>query len=131
MGLALENFDGAGRFRASEKGADIDASGSLDGKEFHDVIGLGQAMHDHPQLTSCLVRRVYSYATGGPLTSTDDKAITALNAAFGQSGYRYKALLRMIATSDAFYEIVEPTTDSKTGEKKAAALSSDSAAVSK
>ncbi len=131
MGLALENFDGAGRFRAQEKGAEIDASGSLDGKEFASVVGLGQAMHDHPQLTSCLVRRVYSYATGGPLSSADDGAITALNTAFGQAGYRYPALLRMIATSDAFYEIVEPNTDLKRGETKAASAQPDSTAVSK
>ncbi len=131
MGLALENFDGAGRFRAQEKGADIDASGSLDGKDFKDVLGLSQSMHDHPQLTTCLTRRVYSYATGGPLSSADDQAITALNTAFARSGYRYKALLRMIATSDAFYEIAEPNTDSKQGQTKAAALQTAPATVTK
>ena len=127
MGLALENFDGAGRFRAQEKGADIDASGSLDGKEFTNVVGLGQAMHDHPQLTSCLVRRVYSYATGGPLSSADDGAITALNAAFGQAGYRYPALLRMIATSDAFYEIVEPAGETKAAQNSVSGQSETTA----
>ncbi|MHB1205949.1 MAG: DUF1588 domain-containing protein [Rhodospirillaceae bacterium] len=126
MGLALENFDGAGRFRASEKGADIDASGSLDGKNFTDVTGLGQAMHDHPSLTSCLARRVYSYGTGGPLSSADDPAITALNASFAKAGYRYPDLLRMIATSEGFYEIVAPASESKT-----ASAPSESAAVAK
>ena len=40
IGLALENFDGAGQYRATEKGAPIDASGSLDGTTFNDAVGL-------------------------------------------------------------------------------------------
>ena len=127
MGLALENFDGAGRFRTSEKGADIDTTGALDGKDFKDVVGLGQAMHDHPSLTSCLVRRVYSYAVGGPLSSADDPAITALNTAFGQAGYKLPNLMRMIAASDAFYEIVEPAGETKAAQGASPAPSSDTA----
>ena len=33
IGLAFENFDTAGEFRASENGAAIDASGDLSGKQ--------------------------------------------------------------------------------------------------
>jgi hypothetical protein len=47
IGLALENFDGAGQFRAFEKGATIDASGSLNGIDFINANGLGQAVHDN------------------------------------------------------------------------------------
>ena len=52
-GLALENFDGAGQYRETEKGAPIDASGSLDGKDFKDMIGLGQSVALHDQLRRC------------------------------------------------------------------------------
>ena len=48
MGLALENFDSIGRYRDTEKGEKIDASGTLDGKPFKDVVGLGHVLHDHP-----------------------------------------------------------------------------------
>src|SRR5690606_7737678 len=34
IGLALENFDGAGQFRTTENGAPIDTSGELDGISF-------------------------------------------------------------------------------------------------
>ena len=51
IGLALENFDGAGEYRATERGAAIDASGELDGRHFEDVAGSSQAVHDHPQLS--------------------------------------------------------------------------------
>ncbi len=107
MGLALENFDGAGKFRELEQGSPLDVSGALDGKPFNTVQGLGQALHDHPALASCLVKRLYSYGTGGPLTLADNAALTALDRGFAQSGYRLPDLLRMIVMSDAFSEVVE------------------------
>jgi hypothetical protein len=107
IGLALENFDGAGRYRESEKGAKLDVSGSLDGKSFTTVDGLGQALHDHPALPGCLVRRMYSYGTGGILSVADRPALAVLNSTFAQNGYRVPALMRAIATSDAFSEVVD------------------------
>ena len=107
IGLALETFDGAGRYREAEKGVKLDTSGSLDGKTFNSSEGLGQALHDHPQLASCLVKRVYSFGTGGPLSAADTPAVEALSTAFAQTGYKVPDLLRMIALSDAFAEVVE------------------------
>ena len=107
MGLALENFDGGGQYRDNERGAPIDASGSLDGKDFKDVAGLEVALHDHPSLPTCLVKRMYSYGTGGPLSATDDARLVALDQQFAASGYKVPALLRAIVLSDSFSEIVE------------------------
>ena len=103
MGLALENFDGAGRYRDNEKGNPIDASGSLDGVEFKDAVGLGKALHDHPALTSCLVKRVFAYGTGGPAKS--DEVLKYVNASFAEEGYRLPDLLRTITLSKAFSEV--------------------------
>ena len=107
MGLALENFDGGGQFRADEKGTPIDVSGTLDGKNFADLAGLSVALHDHPQLPNCLVKRVYSYSTGGPLTNTDDAVIAALDKSFATAGYRLPELMRAIAVSDTFSRVIE------------------------
>jgi hypothetical protein len=108
MGLALENFDGAGRFRENEKGNPIDASGSLDGVEFKDAAGLGQALHDHPALTSCLAKRVFAYGTGAAAKS--DETMKYINARFSEQGYRLPDLLRTIALSNAFSEVSETQT---------------------
>ena len=62
IGLALENFDGAGAFRDDENGAAIDASGDLDGIKYKDAAGLGVALHDNSNAASCLVNRLYGYA---------------------------------------------------------------------
>ena len=108
IGLALENFDGAGQFRETERGAPIDATGSLDGKEFSNAIGLGQALHDHPQLPACLVRRAYSYAVGTPTPASDKAVLPELTQQFAASGYRFPDLLRTIALSPGFASVSAP-----------------------
>jgi uncharacterized protein DUF1588/uncharacterized protein DUF1585/uncharacterized protein DUF1592 len=105
IGLALENFDGAGQFREAERGAPIDASGSLDGHDFTDSIGLGQALHDHPALPTCLVRRVYSYAIGSPVPANDKSVLPQLSKSFTEAGFRLPELLRSIALSPGFSEV--------------------------
>jgi hypothetical protein len=103
MGLALEHFDGAGAYRATEQGAPLDTSGALDGKAFSDAAGLARALHDHPALPACLVKRLYSYATGGPVALAEDrKVLEYFTQRFEAAGYRFPDLLRDIALSDAF-----------------------------
>ncbi|MBX7200468.1 MAG: DUF1592 domain-containing protein [Rhodospirillaceae bacterium] len=109
MGLALENFDGAGQFRTEEKGSKIDASGSLDGKEFQDVTGLAAALHDHPQVPSCLVKRVFAYGTGSPASADEKSTLDYLNKNFAAGGYRLRNLLRTVVMSSAFSTVSSPT----------------------
>ena len=115
IGLALENFDGAGQYRAAERGTAIDASGSFDGKEFHDVAGLAQALHDHPSLPSCLVSRVYAYATGGPIDAASKSLVAHFTQQFGARGYKLPDLYRAIALSAAFSDVTDiPTAAAQT-----------------
>jgi hypothetical protein len=114
MGLALENFDGAGQYRATERGVEIDASGVLDGKSFKDVAGLAEAVRNHPALPSCLVRRVVSYGTGTPLKTADRPLVEYFTARFAEKGYRYADLLREIVLSPAFYDVTESAPEHKT-----------------
>ena len=122
MGLALENFDGAGRYRSQEMNTPIDASGSLDGKNFTDIEGLGQAVHDNPALPSCLVRRVFSYATAGAIPTAAEPLLVALNGDFAKGGYRLRALLREITLSDGFADVALPA--AKPASEKAAGIPS-------
>jgi hypothetical protein len=108
IGLSMELFDGAGVYRTAERGAPIDASGALDGKSFNDTVGLAYALHDHPALTSCLVRRLYSYGTGGPTTSEEAPLLSQFNQQFADQGYRVPNLLRTITLSRAFSEVLPP-----------------------
>ena len=112
IGLALENFDGAGQFRARENGEAIDASGTLDSLAFKDARELGLALHDNPAATSCLVHRLYSYGVGRPVAKSEAAWIADLGRDFADDHYRVTALLRRIATSQAFYAIAKPKADS-------------------
>jgi hypothetical protein len=112
IGLALENFDGAGQYRVNEGGLTIDSSGDLNGKKFTDARGLGVALHDTPALTSCLVKRVYEYGVGRPAGRDEKATLTYLEERFAAQNFSFPALLRTIATSSAFYDIDE------NGEKK-------------
>jgi hypothetical protein len=122
IGLAMENFDGSGRYRTTERGATIDPSGNLDGKKFSDVVGLAQALHDHPSLTSCLVKRVYSYGTGSQTTNDDAEVLKFLNARFESAGYRVPDLLRTIALSKSFaeFKVEAASAESKTAQAPSA-----------
>ena len=102
IGLALENFDGAGQYRETERGAPIDASGNLDGKTYNDAVGLAQALHDNPALPTCLVSRAYGYAVGQAPTGSAAQVLPYFGAQFAQDGYKLPGLLRTIALSKAF-----------------------------
>jgi len=121
IGLALENFDGAGRYRETENGATLDTSGDLDGAAYADSAGLAQAIRNHPKLPSCLVNRLYAFGTGGPVSLRYDREI--LNyflGKFADNEYRVPGLLRDIATSRAF-TTVRPTPIDQVAESKAGA----------
>jgi hypothetical protein len=108
MGLALENFDGAGKYRATENGASIDPSGELEGTKFSDAAGLGKILHDSPTVTSCVVNRLASYSLGRALNADEGAWTAQLLKDFASQGYRIKALLQDIALSDTFYAVPQP-----------------------
>ncbi|MET0291722.1 MAG: DUF1592 domain-containing protein [Steroidobacteraceae bacterium] len=108
MGLSMEAFDGAGQFRHTENDVEIDTTGNLDGVEFSDVVGLGKALRDNPQLPWCAVRRTFAYATGTASEKNDRRVLEFLSARFAQDGYQLPALLREIALSSAFRKVYEP-----------------------
>jgi hypothetical protein len=105
LGLALEQFDGSGEYRATENGAPIDTSGTFDGKEFKDAAGLGQVLHDDPNVPACLVKRVLGYGVGGRLRQKDASLLEYFKGRFAADGYRLPALLREVALSAAFSDV--------------------------
>ncbi len=106
MGLALENFDGAGRYRETENGVELDISGELDGAKYDDVDGLAMALRNHRKLPYCLVNRIYAYGTGGPVSLRYDREVLAhFVDRFAVNGYKVPELLRDIALSQAFSHV--------------------------
>jgi hypothetical protein len=115
MGLSLENFDGAGAFRETENGAQLDIAGELDGVFYDDVYGLATAMRNHPKLSYCLVNRLYAYGTGGAVSLRRDRDILKyFEDRFVAAEHRLPALLRELVLSPAFSSIrsLDSRTDS-------------------
>ncbi|MDB5393266.1 MAG: hypothetical protein JWM91_772 [Rhodospirillales bacterium] len=114
IGLALENFDSIGTYRAGENEAAIDASGEIDGVKFNDADGLGKAVHDHPATSACLVNRLYAYSVGRTPTKSETEWLRSdLMSGFVADGYRLQPLMRRIATSDVFFRVVSPDSEAK------------------
>ncbi len=105
LGLALENFDGIGRWRDTENGVLIDASGHLDGVEYPDAFGLNRAIRNHPDLSRCLTTKVMQYAVGHDLGTAEIELRNWLNASFELQGYQVRALLLDPVSSDAFRHV--------------------------
>ncbi len=105
IGLALENYDGAAQYRVQENGAEIDASGDLDGARFANPVEFGEVVARSPTLTNCFVNRLTSYALAQPLGATARPVLEHLHADFAAGGYRVKDLMERIATSDMFFQV--------------------------
>lgn len=108
IGLALENFDGAGEFRTTDNGATIDPSGELDGIQYGDAGELGEAIYQNPAATSCVVDRLTARALGRPVTGGEQAWLKDLKAYFADTGYRLPALVRRIALSGVMYSASPP-----------------------
>jgi hypothetical protein len=108
IGLALENFDGAGGFRTTEGGVPIDPSGVLDGIPFENAAGLGEAVYKNPAAVSCLVNRLSERALGRQVASGERNWLDYLKNDFADNGYRLLSLMQEIASSEALYT-VSPT----------------------
>ncbi len=101
-GLGLELFDGIGRFRRTENGATIDASGRLGPMAFDGPVGLAEAVADSPKFSACAVRKLYTFAVARPVHEDEELQLLALTGAFEGSERRLLALMREVALSPGF-----------------------------
>jgi len=73
-----------------------------------DANQLGEALKGDPAVSSCVVKRLLSFGTGRKLTEADQPVISRLGDEFVDTGYRFKALLKSIATSEEFLSADSP-----------------------
>lgn len=116
IGLSMENYDATGDFRTHENGALIDATGTFNGKPYTGLIGFSRLLRDSPEAPSCLVQRTYEYGVGRSAGEGDAKWLEYAAQRFAAEKYRLPALMRWIATSEAFRAVA--TEPAPGGEKQ-------------
>ena len=104
-GFAFENYDSLGRWRASDNGQPVDASGSfqLPGGEsfsFSSGVELARALAESPRAKQCYALHWSRYATGVNFDEEEDALIPIQEAFASDDGIQN--LLLTLATSDVF-----------------------------
>lgn len=102
IGLSFEHFDGIGRYRQTDDGAEIDTSGKVDSEEFETMADLAGIIRNHERFGPCLSEKLYTYATGHEVERNDRTNVEYLATVFEASGYDLLTLIHAMVTSPSF-----------------------------
>jgi hypothetical protein len=102
LGLAMEHFDPIGRYRATENGLAIDATGTVDGMSFDGEAQLGSALAQDARVMNCLMGNFYRNVNGRVDDVADAAQVTSLVQTLATRGYVWRDLLADFVASDAF-----------------------------
>jgi hypothetical protein len=103
LGMALEHFDSIGRYRETEDGLPIDATGELeDGTAFDGSAGLGTALRGNAQVNQCLLRNFYRHVNGREDDAADIAQIDGMMTSLASHNYVFRDLVTDFVASDAF-----------------------------
>ena len=104
VGFALENFDAIGRWRLTENGLPIDASGGLpDGSRFTGVTGLEDALLKHPELfVGTLTEKLLTFALGRGMSENDAPAVRQIVRDAQRDGNHFSSIVLGIVKSSPF-----------------------------
>jgi hypothetical protein len=104
IGLALENFDGIGRWRTNDGGARIDASSTLwDGTSVDGPSGLRRAILSRPeQFARTATEMLLTYALGRGLESSDMPVVRSVVRESAATQYQFSSLVTGIVKSGPF-----------------------------
>jgi hypothetical protein len=104
IGLALEAYDAAGRFRTTETGKPVVTTGEITGTvasngPVADGVDLARKLAAAPEAIECLARNAYAYAAPGRDASCAAVVVDRARAAGGD----VRALFLDLVTSDDFF----------------------------
>ena len=104
VGFAFENYDAVGRWRTTDGGVPVDASGTMpDGSKFANAAELRQAMLRRPDLfVSTLTEKLLIYALGRGVEPFDAPAVRKIVREAGRKEYRFSSLILGIVNSTPF-----------------------------
>jgi mono/diheme cytochrome c family protein len=102
-GFALENYSGTGEWRLKDNGADIDATGEIDGKKFAGPVEFRKMLSDRKDdFRRAFIRKVLSYALGRGIQGFDRPAVEAIAAAVKADGDKFSSVILNVVKSYPF-----------------------------
>lgn len=100
VGFAFEHFDALGRYRTSERGLPVNASGTLaldDGDlRFDGAVALSRALAERPEVAECAGRQLFRFALGRREVDADACRIAHLGERAASEGGFRQALLSLV-----------------------------------
>lgn len=107
VGFGFENFDAVGRWRTTENGFDVDASGELASTDvngtFVGVTELGESLAASEMVASCVARQWFRFANGRTESPVEDACnLEVVGERFTDSGYDMRELLVALTQADSF-----------------------------
>ncbi len=106
LGFALENYDAIGRFRTTDEGHAIDASGELSGTDadgpFSNLAELSAMLAGSETVRACTTRQWFRFVMQRFEQPADGCSMQTLNEAFSASDQRFTSLRTAIVQTAAF-----------------------------
>jgi hypothetical protein len=104
IGFALENFDATGRWRATDDGAPVDASGILfDGTRVNGPVAVREMLTARPNLfVGVMTEKLLTYALGRGLEYYDMPTVRNIVHEAAAKDYRFSTLVAGIVNSPPF-----------------------------
>lgn len=103
FGLALEQFDGIGKYRTTyADGSTIDPTGVLAGQQFMGAEGVSQVVVADPRYNECVAEYLFTYGLGRERTASDGPSLKAMEATWLTGTPSLRRLIQTLALSDSF-----------------------------
>jgi hypothetical protein len=106
IGFGFENIDAVGRYRATENGAPVDASGELTQSDvdgtFSGAIGLADKLAGSAEVEQCYTTEWFRWTQGRGDTAEDECTISQVGKAFSAANGDIKSLVVALTQTDAF-----------------------------
>lgn len=106
IGMGFEHYDALGRWRDTDNGIEVDASGTLlktaQQGPFDGALELSSRLSESSQVQTCVALQLFRYAMGRDRAEQDACQIDALQAAFVQSEGHLLGYIEALTASEAF-----------------------------
>ncbi len=106
IGFGFEAYDAIGRFRTTDGGQPVDASGQINGTDvdgpFNGVVELAKKLSSSTTVKECVARQWFRFTTSRYEQDMDGCSMKGIVDAFESAGNSLNALPKALVESDAF-----------------------------